>query len=37
MSENSIISFDDFTKVKMCAGTILAASVNEKAHNPAIF
>lgn len=29
------IEFDDFVKVQMHAGTILSATVNEKARNPA--
>ena len=37
MHENELsqITFDDFTKVHICAGTILEASLNEKAHKPA--
>lgn len=34
MSEG-LINFEDFIKVKMCAGTILAATLNDKAKKPA--
>jgi tRNA-binding protein len=33
--ENGLITFDDFTRIKMCAGTILEAALNEKANKPA--
>ena len=36
MSDNThLISFEAFTKVKMCSGTILEATFNEKAIKPA--
>lgn len=34
-ANNNIITFDDFARVKMCAGTILEAALNEKAKKPA--
>ncbi|MBS0287065.1 MAG: tRNA-binding protein [Proteobacteria bacterium] len=33
--EQGLINFEDFTKVKMCAGTILEATLNTKAKKPA--
>ncbi|MBS0290170.1 MAG: tRNA-binding protein [Proteobacteria bacterium] len=34
-NQNTLISFDDFKKVKMCAGTIIEATLNQKAKIPA--
>jgi tRNA-binding protein len=32
---NEIIEFEDFTKVEIASGTIISASINEKAKKPA--
>ncbi len=34
--EHELISFEDFAKVKMCAGLVIEASLNEKAKKPAL-
>ena len=37
MNENDqdLITFDDFSKIKMCVGTVVSAELNEKARKPA--